>query len=172
MRLWSIHPEYLDVLGLVAAWKEGIQGINALKRSMKEPENKSIMFLNHPQLKRFKSTGNPIKYLNWYLSEVFYESLKRGYKFNKNLIEIPTEKEDAIIPVTTGQIKYEVKLLMYKYEYERKRKPTGNKLFNIAELYLHPLFYKVCGEIEEWEKVRQEIIEYNVNLRDFKIKDK
>ena len=64
MRLWSIHPSYLDRKGLVALWGEGLLAKNIL-------EGKTKGFKNHPQLERFKKIckkfkkikSNPIFYI-------------------------------------------------------------------------------------------------------------
>lgn len=35
MRLWSIHPEYLDTKGLVALWREALLARNVLLNKKK-----------------------------------------------------------------------------------------------------------------------------------------
>jgi hypothetical protein len=47
MRLWSLHPAYLDSKGLVALWREGLLAKAVLKGQTKG-------YKNHPQLERFK----------------------------------------------------------------------------------------------------------------------
>ena len=47
MRLWTIHPKYLDVKGLVALWREGLLAQKVLS-------GKTKGYRNHPQLIRFK----------------------------------------------------------------------------------------------------------------------
>jgi len=51
MRLWSIHPQYLDAKGLVALWRESLLAQNVLL-------GKTKGYKNHPQLMRFKITNN------------------------------------------------------------------------------------------------------------------
>ena len=53
MRLWSIHPGYLDAKGLVALWREGLLAQKVLLGDTRG-------YKNHPQLKRFKNTNNPL----------------------------------------------------------------------------------------------------------------
>jgi hypothetical protein len=53
MRLWSIHPEYLDANGLVALWREALLAQNVLLGNTKG-------YKKHPQLNRFKNTAYPI----------------------------------------------------------------------------------------------------------------
>jgi len=48
MRLWSLHPSYLDAKGLVALWREGL-----LAKAVLNGQTKG--YKNHPQLERFKS---------------------------------------------------------------------------------------------------------------------
>jgi hypothetical protein len=53
MRLWSIHPGYLDAKGLVALWREALLAQNVLLRNTKG-------YKKHPQLEQFNNTSNPI----------------------------------------------------------------------------------------------------------------
>ena len=52
MRLWSLHPKYLDSKGLVALWREGLLARAVLK-------GETTGYKNHPQLDRFKNLPNP-----------------------------------------------------------------------------------------------------------------
>ena len=61
MRLWSIHPKYLDSKGLVAVWREGL-----LARSVLDGKTKG--YKNHPQLIRFKNQKEPLLFLDTYLN--------------------------------------------------------------------------------------------------------
>ena len=47
MRIWTLHPKYLDAKGLVALWREALLAKHVL-------EGKTVGYLNHPQLTRFK----------------------------------------------------------------------------------------------------------------------
>jgi hypothetical protein len=53
MRLWSIHPKYLDTKGLVALWRETLLAKHVL-------EGKTKGYKNHPQLNRFKKSEKPL----------------------------------------------------------------------------------------------------------------
>jgi len=57
MRLWSIHPKYLDCKGLVALWREGLLAKKVLS-------NKTFGYKNHPQLIRFRLAKEPLKLIN------------------------------------------------------------------------------------------------------------
>jgi len=97
MRLWFLHPMFLDPVGLVALWREGL-----LARKVLLGETRG--YLNHPQLDRFKAQAAPVASLDCYLYEVWYEATERiGYNFNRKLIGPRTAQ--PMIPVSLGQIK-------------------------------------------------------------------
>ena len=75
MRIWSLHPQYLDAKGLVALWRETLLAKHVL-------ENKTKGYKNHPQLNRFKRTKNPVDSINHYLFFVLQEARVRNYKFD------------------------------------------------------------------------------------------
>ncbi|MBN1899352.1 MAG: hypothetical protein JW827_11290 [Spirochaetes bacterium] len=141
MRLWSIHPKYLDTRGLVAAWREGLLAFKVLKGHTRA-------YQNHPQLERFKRTNDPLLYLNTYLIVIYQESVERGYHFNKNKLgEQLTNKK---INIKKGQILFEFRHLMKKVF---KRDPTRYRhLKNIKKIQPHPLFQVIPGKKESWEK--------------------
>jgi Pyrimidine dimer DNA glycosylase (EC 3.2.2.17)/DNA-(apurinic or apyrimidinic site) lyase (EC 4.2.99.18) len=60
MRLWSLHPKYLDKLGLLGLWRESLLAQKVLL-------GKTKGYKNHPQLIRFKKTEDPILYIGTYL---------------------------------------------------------------------------------------------------------
>ena len=140
MRLWSLHPKYLDSKGLVALWRESLLAKHVL-------EGKTKGYKNHPQLNRFKKAKYPIDLINEYLSEVYQEALKRNYNFDKQKINWAFRKSK--VPVTSGQLKYEVKHLLNKLEKRDQGKYKELKLK--SKFDNHPVFKLVNGEIEEWE---------------------
>ena len=75
MRLWSIHPKYLDTKGLIALWREALLTKHVL-------EVNTIGYKNHPQLIMFKNSIDPIYFINKYLFFVWQEAKKRGYNFD------------------------------------------------------------------------------------------
>ena len=75
MRIWSIHPKYLDSKGLVALWRETLLAKHVL-------EDKTKGYRNHPQLNRFKSYSEPLAAINLYLNGVYNEALNRQYNFD------------------------------------------------------------------------------------------
>ena len=102
MRIWSIHPGYLDSRGLVALWREGLLAQNVLRGNTKG-------YKDHPQLMRFKNTGDPIGSIATYLKYVADEADRRGYNFNRSKIASRRNKNSII--VTSGQVDYEFKHL-------------------------------------------------------------
>jgi len=79
MRLWSVHPYYLDAKGLVALWREGLLAQKVLQGYTKG-------YKNHPQLTRFKNTTDPVAAIAAYLGFVVDEAEIRGYHFDRNKI--------------------------------------------------------------------------------------
>lgn len=140
MRIWSIHPKYLDAKGLVALWRETLLAKHVL-------EGKTKGYKNHPQLIRFKELENPIDGINQYLADVYHEATERGYNFNKEKIE--WEFVSTTLDLTSGQLKYEVSHLLAKLKTRDKEKHI--QLIKEKEISPHPLFKIIDGEIEKWE---------------------
>ena len=142
MRLWSIHPGYLDAKGLVALWREGLLAQNVLLGNTKG-------YQSHPQLARFKNTDNPVGAIASYLRCVVDEADKRGYNFNRNKIVV--EKYAGRIPVTDGQVAYEFAHLLRKI---KVRDPgLYQRLKIVKRIRVHPSFKKIRGKIAQWEIV-------------------
>lgn len=142
MRLWSLHPALLDTKGLLAVWREGLLAKKVL-------ENNTKGYKNHPQLARFKCCNNPINAINYYLSEIHKESIRRNYNFDKSKIGWDFKKEK--IPVTSGQIEYEIEHL------KRKLERSPGKINEYSKNIHHPIFKIVKGEIEGWEIIKGKI---------------
>lgn len=140
MRLWSIHPKYLDAKGLVALWREGLLAQKVLL-------GKTKGYNNHPQLTRFKNAGNTVGAIARYLKFIADEADTRGYNFDRS--KIINKKFKKILPVTSGQIKYESAHLLGKLK--KRDHNLFLKLNKIKRIELHPLFYKVTGNVEDWE---------------------
>ncbi|MFT7823277.1 MAG: pyrimidine dimer DNA glycosylase/endonuclease V [Sulfurimonas sp.] len=140
MRLWSLHPEYLDTKGLVALWRETLLAQNVLA-------GKTKGYKKHPQLDRFKTASNPMGAIAEYLGNIAEEADRRGYHFDRTKIneEIFQEK----IKVTDGQIEYEYAHLLNKLKIRDQERYKS--FSNIKTLKVHPLFEVVKGEIEPWE---------------------
>ena len=152
MRIWSIHPKYLDTKGLVALWRETFLAKNVLEGNTKG-------YKNHPQLSRFKKSKNPLQTINLYLEVVYMESLKRGYPFNKDKFKI---RKDAplSLTVTNGQLEYEWQHLLNKLKFRDMEKYI--KFLNTKNIEANTLFRIIEGEIEEWEIVKDKPAYNNV----------
>ena len=140
MRLWSIHPCYLDAKGLVALWREGLLAQKVLMGETKG-------YKNHPQLKRFQETDNSLGAIASYLRQVQKEAEQRGYKFERS--KIINKSIRSKILVNAGQVEYEFNHLLRKLN---QRDPALYKqLRHTKTVKLHPLFKRRNGGIEEWE---------------------
>lgn len=140
MRIWSLHPKYLDTKGLVALWRETLLAKHVL-------EGKTKGYTNHPQLYRFRNSEDPLQAIHQYLESVFEEARTRSYAFDASKFE---KRERKIqLPVTRGQIQYEMQHLLKKLETRDPERFQAMKDFEKVEL--HPLFIEVEGPVEVWE---------------------
>ncbi|MDD3284005.1 MAG: pyrimidine dimer DNA glycosylase/endonuclease V [Patescibacteria group bacterium] len=143
MRLWSIHPKYLDKIGLVALWRESLLAKKVL-------EGKTKGYKNHPQLERFKKSKNSISSINQYLLYIIEEAKRRNYNFDVKKIQIP--KKFETIKVNSKQLEYEFNHLIKKLE---KRSPDEiKKLKAIKKIEANSIFETIQGKIENWEKLK------------------
>ena len=142
MRLWSIHPMYLDSKGLVALWREALLAQAALLGHTKG-------YKNHPQLNRFKLSDHPAGAIASYLRHVADEADKRRYNFNRS--KIANKGSENRIVVTSGQVEYEFKHLLGKLK--KRDIMSYRRLKSIDAISVHPLFIKTTGSVEDWEKL-------------------
>jgi hypothetical protein len=141
MRIWSLHPKYLDRQGLLACWRETLLAQKVL-------EGKTTGYRNHPQLTRFRAAPDPGSAVAAYLTILADEAEQRGYRFDRSRIG-PTRAANRI-PVTRGQVLYEWEHLKAKL---LRRDPVRLEEFaNLTMPEVHPLFDVVEGEVEPWEK--------------------
>lgn len=113
MRLWLIHPKYLDCKGLVAVWREGLLAKKVLK-------GKTRGYRNHPQLRIFKSYEKPVDLINAYLFQIYLEAKRRGYSFDFSKIT-PLNLKEAVT-ITRTQLINDFLLLMKKLQARDKEK--------------------------------------------------
>ena len=141
MRLWSVHPKYLDAKGLTAVWREGL-----LARKVLLGETRG--YRSHPQLERFRETASPVGFVDTYLFSICAEALSRSYRFDRTKIGPPSA--EATLRVTSGQLTYEMEHLRKKLT---NRDPSWfDSLCLIAIPEAHPLFEVQTGDIEPWER--------------------
>ena len=142
MRIWSLHPSYLDWMGLGAQWREALL-------AQKVTEGKTKGWKNHPQLDRFKYYPKPMEAVGFYLKGIHNESLKRDYKYNYSKILYPNTVVDPI-NLTQGQLHYEFEMLQERLKKRSHEKYEEN--LGITGLRAHSLFKVVPGLPEKWEK--------------------
>jgi len=143
MRLWTVHPRYLDAKGLVAAWREGLLAQQVLAGATKG-------YRNHPQLARFREQRDPLATIATFLVALAEEAQTRGYRFDRT--RILRRKSRRRIAETRGQLLYEWTHLKAKLGL---RAPELRRQFRrIQEPESHPLFRIVPGEVRDWEKNR------------------
>ena len=110
MRLWSIHPQYLDSKGLVALWRESLLAQAVLY-------DKTVGYRKHSELVRFKQHESPKGIIYEYLQSIFDESLRREYQFDRTRVfENPHTLELPRIPVTRERIEFEWEHLSLKLQ--------------------------------------------------------
>lgn len=141
MRLWSLHPKYLDARGLVALWREALLARAVL-------QGKTRGYRHHPQLERWRMAADPVGKLNAYLSGVHAESVERGYDFDVR--KLGRREARAPITVTRGQLDHEWAHLMAKL---RQRDPIRHRaLHPVKRPAVHSLFRVVPGPVAAWER--------------------
>jgi hypothetical protein len=141
VRLWSLHPRYLDRQGLTACWREALLAQAVLAGRTKG-------YTRHPQLQRFLADQSPLVAVGAYLSGVAEEAQRRGYRFDRSRILRPDGPQDAL-PVTTGQLQYEHAHLVAKLRLRSPQWLAGHTATGLPEA--HPLFGVVPGDVEPWE---------------------
>ncbi|MGJ9403522.1 pyrimidine dimer DNA glycosylase/endonuclease V [Arthrobacter sp. KK5.5] len=150
MRIWSLHPRYLDSKGLVACWRETLLAQKVLQGA-------TAGYRNHPQLVRFRACPEPVAAIGAYLAGMADEAAARGYNFNRSLIVVPPAGVEPgaasaggpdFLTVTRGQMDYERAHLSAKLAV---RDPERLPTLESAAPDPHPLFRVVEGEIEPWE---------------------
>jgi hypothetical protein len=141
MRLWSLHPKYLDPQGLVALWRETLLAKAVL-------QGKTRGYRHHPQLERFKAHESPRLAINAYLHSIHAEATSRGYTFDAG--KIGPVRPVQRIAVTTGQLALEWQHLLRKLSTRSPAVHEGWRRLPGPEH--HPLFRKRAGAVASWER--------------------
>lgn len=142
MRLWSLHPRYLDAQGLVALWREALLAQKVLQGA-------THGYRHHPQLQRFRASADPLAAIASYLAAVQAEAARRGYRFDAT--KIGPGRLDARLPVTKGQLLYELAHLRAKLD--RRAPQELPVLARVKVPEPHPLFEVQPGAVEVWERL-------------------
>lgn len=141
MRLWSVHPKYLDSRGLVALWREALLAQAVLR-------GRTVGYRHHPQLRRFRAQSSPIGAVADFLRDVHAEASRRGYVFDSR--KIGRARGTGSIPVTRGQVTHEWDHLLAKLAV---RDPEQHaRLASVRRPQVHPSFRVVSGGVEAWER--------------------
>jgi hypothetical protein len=143
MRLWTLHPKYLDARGLVALWREALLAQKVLA-------GRTTGYRSHPQLIRFRAHPDPGAAIGAFLTAVHDEAVARGYRFDA--ARIARRGLARRMAETTGQLRYERGHLAAKL---RLRDPARARRFARVKVPdPHPLFRVVAGGVREWERVK------------------
>ena len=143
MRLWTVHPRYLDARGLVALWREGLLARAVLR-------GRTIGYRHHPQLARFREHRDPWAAIDAYLWHVVDEAQRRGYHFDAR--KLGTRPARLRMRETRGQLLVEWRHLRRKL---RARAPAAYRLARgVSDPDAHPLFRIVPGHARDWERAR------------------
>lgn len=141
MRLWSVHPQFLDRQGFLGAWREALLAQKVLAGLTRG-------YTRHPQLERFRAQTDPVASIGAFLTALADEADRRGYRFDRTRIIHPS---DSVTPIelTRGQLDYEWAHLLAKVS---ARNPGHYEKIRDCEPLPHPLFTVVDGRIAAWER--------------------
>ncbi len=163
MRLWSLHPRYVDTAGLTAGWREALLAQKVLTGTTRG-------YRHHPQLERFlpgsalaREAGDAVGRVGgdvvpWpgdrvvaFLHALADEAAARGYAYDRSRVAGPATTTVGPVPVPEGQVAYEWALLRAKLAV---RSPAVlARWADVAVPDVHPLFTPVPGPVAPWEKV-------------------
>jgi hypothetical protein len=144
MRLWTVHPRYLDGKGLVAAWREGLLAQKVLR-------GETRAYTRHPQLERFRAESDPLGVIAAYLVLLAEEAERRGYAFDRGKISAPRFAGKLV--ETRGQLLFEWGHLKRKL---RSRAPQlYRQCLGLDCPRPSPLFRIVKGPVRVWEKTNR-----------------
>jgi hypothetical protein len=138
VRLWSIHPRFLDARGLVALWREGLLARKVLA-------GRTRGYRQHPQLERFRAERDPVAAIDAYLSRVVDEAEARGYRFDRSKIRY---RRPVRMTVSAGQLAYEWAHLRKKLAVRDRGRLAA---LRGAAPEPHPCFRITRGAIAAWE---------------------
>jgi hypothetical protein len=141
MRLWTVHPRYLDPKGLVAVWREALLAQKVLAGA-------ALGYRHHPQLVRFKAQPDPLAAAAAFLAGIAVEAQRRGYHFDAAKIQRANLAQQ--IPETEGQLLYEWGHLLAKLQ--ARAPQLARRLRSLSAPEPHPLFRIVPGGVRAWEK--------------------
>jgi hypothetical protein len=140
MRLWTLHPKFLDSKGLVAVWREALLAQAVVM-------GRTEGYRRHPQLARFRESRSPVGSIGCYLTGLHDEATRRGYRFDGRKIAQPGRRTH--LGATAGQVAYEWRHL--KAKLARRDPPRLAGLRRVGAPEAHPMFRVTPGPVETWE---------------------
>ena len=141
MRLWTLHPRYLDSIGLVALWREALLAKAVLR-------GRTVGYRRHPQLERFQGSADPVGAVNAYLTVIHAEATRRGYRFDST--KLRGRRAAVRMRCTRGQIAFEWEHLLRKV---KARSPAHYRVIrDVSRPRAHPQFRICPGPVANWEK--------------------
>lgn len=141
MRLWTLHPSYLDSAGLTAAWREGLLARAVLS-------GRTVGYRHHPQLARFRACRDPRAAIDTYLAGLLAEADRRGFRFDRR--KLARRGARVRLRATTGQLRFEWAHLLAKLA---RRAPARHaELRRKPRPRAHPMFRVVAGPVADWER--------------------
>lgn len=146
MRIWSIHPKYLDRQGLGGAWKEAHQAQAILRRHIVGGQPfADIPYGMHPQLDRLKAQPDPLGALGLVMTTIRDEGISRGYSYKAAILRVD---QSARFWISEAQLAYERLHMMRKL---RNRDPArADALLEIPDVM--PMVDFIGGGIASWER--------------------
>lgn len=147
VRLWSVHPRYLDPAGLCGLWREAL-----LAQAVVGGEKKG--YRRHPQARRVLEERDPRGAIRSYLRGVWEEGCRRGYRLDPR--RIAWWDREARMTVPRGQLEYELVLLAVKLE---ARAPClAGRLPSLEDVLPHPALDVAEGGLAWWERPREDVL--------------
>jgi hypothetical protein len=144
MRLWSVHPKYLDAKGITALWREALLAQRVLR-------GETSAYAHHPQMERFYAHPHSLRAIATYLEGVYTDSLRRDYHFNRALMG--RGRTSQLIALPSGQLDYEFQYLLAKLK--RRAPALYKELRSITRPEPHPFFVLRQGPIASWERPKE-----------------
>ena len=149
MRIWSIHPKYLDSKRIVAQWREAL-----LCRAVLEGKTKG--YKNHPQFLRVKEHVQPHYFINMFLYEIWEEGKRRKYDFDKSKLmdDLYQKFGEPLQPmeVTDMQLEYEFRHLQNKLGEFHEKYVENEQLIADEGIIPHLCLVSISGDIMKFEK--------------------
>jgi len=144
VRLWTLHPKYLDPRGLVTLWREALLAQAVLR-------GETVGYRHHPQLSRFREQKHPRSAINAYLRAVLDEADARGYAFDRT--KCGPVRTAVHIRCSADQMACEWRHLLGKLE--KRNRACHRRCLAVVRPEPHPLFVIEPGAVEPWERVEE-----------------